>query len=53
MTKEIWSDYYCGLIEVTMVATIKQLPKRARYKYTDDDNLSIYECNDCFYGVVL
>jgi hypothetical protein len=54
MTEILWSDFYNGMIEVKMVGNLKEIPQKAKYKYTDTEtNIDIYcdDTNDNFYGL--
>ena len=53
MIKRVWSDFYGGMIDLEMVDNIKQVPSNARYKYTDEDNVSVYSDGESFWGTVL
>lgn len=57
MIKKIYSEFWGGMIEITIVK-FTDLPKKARYKYTDEDrNLDIYiyeninQGTESFFGV--
>lgn len=53
MEKRVWSDFYTGVIAVIMVSSVQQIPDKARYKYTDENDVSIYSDGDKFWGVIL
>jgi len=53
MIKKAWSDFYAGMIELIMVNRVQQIPDKARYKYTNENDVSVYSDGDMFWGVIL
>ena len=55
MIKNIWSEFWGGMIEVNVVSTLRQVPGSAKYKYSDyEAKLDIYETgNGVVYGVII
>ncbi len=36
MLKTVWSDFYGGMIDLINGSHVRELPEKARYKYTDE-----------------